>query len=42
MSTVLSAGFTGLQADQSMIEVAGNNLVNVNTTAFKASRINLS
>jgi len=41
MSFALSAGVTGLQAHQKMIDVAGNNLANVNTTAFKASRINL-
>ena len=39
MSFALSAGVTGLQAHQIMLDVAGNNLANVNTTAFKASRI---
>ncbi|HUT30654.1 MAG TPA: flagellar hook-basal body complex protein [Sedimentisphaerales bacterium] len=39
MSFALSAGVTGLQAHQKMLDVAGNNLANVNTTAFKASRI---
>jgi flagellar hook protein FlgE len=38
----LSAGVTGLQAHQKMLDVAGNNLANVNTTAFKASRITFS
>ncbi len=42
MSFALSAGVTGLQAHQKMIDVAGNNLANVNTTAFKASRITFS
>ena len=42
MSFVLSAGVTGLQAHQKMLDVAGNNLANVNTTAFKASRITFS
>ncbi len=39
MSFALSSGVTGLQAHQQMLDVAGNNLANVNTTAFKASRI---
>lgn len=42
MSLALSAGVTGLQAHQKMLDVAGNNLANVNTTAFKASRITFS
>lgn len=42
MSTALSAGVTGLSAHQKMIDVAGNNLANVNTTAFKSSRINFA
>ncbi len=40
--SALSAGVTGLQAHQKMLDVAGNNLANVNTTAFKASRITFS
>jgi len=39
MSFALSAGVTGLQAHQKMLDIAGNNLANVNTTAFKSSRI---
>ena len=39
MSLALSSGVTGLQAYQEMLDVAGNNLANVNSTAFKASRI---
>jgi flagellar hook protein FlgE len=39
MSYALSSGVTGLQAHQKMLDVAGNNLANVNTTAFKASRV---
>jgi len=39
MSFALSSGVTGLQAHQKMLDIAGNNLANVNTTAFKASRI---
>ncbi len=42
MSTALSAGVSGLQAHQSMLDVAGNNLANVNTTAFKASQVGFS
>lgn len=42
MSTALAAGVTGLQAHQKMLDVAGNNLANINTTAFKSSRINFS
>jgi flagellar hook protein FlgE len=39
MSFALSAGVTGLQAHQKMLDIAGNNLANVNTTAFKSSRV---
>jgi len=42
MSYALSSGVTGLQAHQTMLDVAGNNLANVNTTAFKSSRTNFS
>ncbi len=42
MSFALSSGVTGLQAHQKMLDVAGNNLANVNTTAFKASSITFS
>jgi flagellar hook protein FlgE len=42
MSFALSAAVTGLEAHQKMLDVAGNNLANVNTTAFKASRITFS
>jgi flagellar hook protein FlgE len=42
MSFALSAGVTGLQAHQKMLDVAGNNLANVNATAFKSSRITFS
>ena len=42
MSFALSAGVTGLQAHQKMLDIAGNNLANVNTTAFKAKAINFS
>lgn len=39
MTYALSSGVTGLQAHQTMLDVAGNNLANVNTTAFKSSRV---
>src|SRR3972149_6923865 len=42
MTFALSAGVSGLQAHQKMLDIAGNNLANVNTTAFKASRITFS
>ncbi len=42
MSFALSAGVSGLQAHQKMLDVSGNNLANVNTTAFKASTITFS
>lgn len=42
MSTALSAGVTGLQAHQRMLDVAGNNLANVNTTAYKSSQVTFS
>ncbi len=42
MSFALSCGVTGLQAHQKMLDIAGNNLANVNSTAFKASRITFS
>ncbi len=42
MSYALSAGVTGLQAHQTMLDVAGNNLANVNTTGYKSSRANFS
>ena len=42
MSFALSAAVTGLQAHQKMLDVSGNNLANVNSTAFKASRITFS
>ena len=42
MSYALSSGVTGLQAHQQMLDVAGNNLANVNTTSFKASRTGFS
>ncbi len=42
MSDALLSGVSGLQAHQTMLDVAGNNLANVNTTAFKASRVSFA
>ncbi|MBN1974934.1 MAG: flagellar hook-basal body complex protein [Sedimentisphaerales bacterium] len=42
MSFALSAAVSGLQAHQKMIDISGNNLANVNTTAFKSSRVTFS
>ncbi|MCD4831059.1 MAG: flagellar hook-basal body complex protein [Anaerohalosphaeraceae bacterium] len=42
MSFALSAGVSGLQAHQKMLDISGNNLANVNTTAYKSSRITFS
>ncbi|MHC4113183.1 MAG: flagellar hook-basal body complex protein, partial [Planctomycetota bacterium] len=39
MSFALMAGVSGLQAHQRMLDVAGNNLANVNTIGYKSSRI---
>jgi flagellar hook protein FlgE len=42
MSDALLAGVSGMKAHQKMIDVAGNNLANVDTTAFKGSRVRFS
>jgi flagellar hook protein FlgE len=39
MADAMLAAVSGMKAHQGMIEVAGNNLANVNTSAFKASRV---
>jgi flagellar hook protein FlgE len=39
MNNALLAGVSGLSSHQTMLDVAGNNLANVNTSAFKASRV---
>ena len=39
MAEALSSGVTGLQSHQKMLDAAGNNLANVNTTAYKSSRV---
>lgn len=39
MNNALLAGVSGLSAFQKMLDVAGNNLANVSTTAFKASHV---
>lgn len=38
MASALLAGVSGLKSHQTMLDVVGNNLANVNTTAFKAQR----
>jgi len=39
MSNALIAGVSGLQAHQQMLDVTGNNLANVSTYGYKASRV---
>ncbi len=39
MGNALLAGVSGMKAHQKMIDVAGNNLANMNTTSFKSSRV---
>lgn len=38
LTTALYSGLSGLAANSQLINVTGNNLANVNTTAFKSSR----
>jgi flagellar hook protein FlgE len=38
----LYAGVTGLQVNQQMLDVVGNNLANSNTTGFKSQSVNFS
>ena len=40
MPTSFNTGVTGLQAFQRQIDVIGNNIANVNTTGYKAARMN--
>ncbi|HSV26824.1 MAG TPA: flagellar hook-basal body complex protein [Sedimentisphaerales bacterium] len=42
MSFALSAAVTGMRAHQTMLDVAGNNLANLNTHGFKASSVSFS
>jgi len=42
MGSALLAGVSGLKAHQRMLDVAGNNLANVNTLGFKTSRVTFS
>jgi len=42
MGDALFSGVSGLRAHQQMLDVAGNNLANVSTTAFKSSRVHFS
>ena len=39
MGSALSAGVSGLKAHQSMLDIAGNNLANVNTIGYKGSSV---
>src|SRR2546425_12023137 len=38
----LTSAITGLQAFQQRMDVIGNNVANVNTTAFKGARVDLA
>ena len=38
LTTAMYCGLSGLNANQARVETIGNNIANVNTTAFKASR----
>ncbi len=42
MSFALSAAVTGLKSHQSMLDIAGNNLANVNTAGYKSSSVTFS
>ena len=42
MGSALMSGVSGLKAHQRMLDVAGNNLANVNTLGFKSSRVTFS
>ncbi len=42
MSSVLNTAVSGMNAYQKMLDVVGNNLANVNSTAFKASTVTFS
>ena len=42
MNAALLSGVSGLDAHQKMLDVAGNNLANVNTAGFKSSRVTFS
>ena len=39
MSNAMQSGVSGLKVHQTMIDVAGNNLANMNTVGFKSSRV---
>ncbi|RPI61454.1 MAG: flagellar hook-basal body complex protein, partial [Planctomycetaceae bacterium] len=42
MGNALMSAVSGLEAHQRMLDVAGDNLSNVNTTAFKSSRVSFA
>ncbi|MDG2112645.1 MAG: flagellar basal body protein, partial [Actinomycetota bacterium] len=39
MMRSMFAGVSGLRNHQTMMDVVGNNIANVNTTGFKASQV---
>lgn len=39
MGSALNAGVSGLKAHEMMLDVAGNNIANVNTNAYKSNRV---
>src|ERR1700677_2728800 len=42
MSNILLSGVSGLNANQQMLDVVGNDLANSNTTGYKAQQIQFS
>lgn len=38
LSSAMLVGFTGIQSNQTTVDVVGNNIANANTTAFKGDR----
>ena len=41
MMRSMFSGISGLRVHQTKMDVIGNNIANVNTTAFKSSRVTL-
>lgn len=42
MSTSIYSGVSGLKAQQSKLDVIGNNIANINTSGYKSQRVNFS
>ena len=42
MGSAMLSGVSGLEAHQKMLDVSGDNLANINTTAYKAGRVSFS